>query len=104
MKFKNPQYLHIWCEDVLVIFGASMSEPHTSVVYGNTCIDRPTVRLTDRPCPSHSHDADMLHAPTLACCKAMPCLRWCAHMVVNSAVCSFDSYKTEIADNGKAKS
>ena len=24
------------------IIGASLSEPHTSVVYGTTCIDRPT--------------------------------------------------------------
>ena len=99
MKFKNPHYLHIWCEDVLVIFGASLSEPHTSVVYGNTCIDWPTV-----PCPSHSHETDTLHVPMLACCKAMPRLRSCARVVVNSAVRSDDSYKTKNADNGKAKS
>ena len=43
------------------VIGASLSEPHTSVVYGTTCIDRPT----NRPCPSHSRDTDTLHMPTL---------------------------------------
>ena len=33
--------------------GASLSEPHTSVIYGTTCIDRPTDRLTDRVRPIH---------------------------------------------------
>ena len=52
------------------------------MVYGSTCIDRPTGRSTDRPtddrainrptdrptdrpCPSHSRDTDTLHVPTL---------------------------------------
>ena len=51
------------------LIGASLSEPHTIVVYGTTCIDRPTDRPTDqptyRPCPSHSRDTDTLHVPTL---------------------------------------
>ena len=47
------------------IIGASLSEPHTIVVYGSTCIDRPTDRPTDRPCLSRSRDTDMLHVPTL---------------------------------------
>ena len=61
----------------------------TIMVYGTMCIDR----LTDRPCLSHSCDTDTLHVPTLPC-----------HTQVNSAVCSGDSYKTENADNRKAKS
>ena len=36
--------------------------------------------------------------------KAMPRLRLCTHMMVNSAVHIGDSYKTENADNGEAKS
>ena len=59
---------------------------------------------TDRPCPSHSHDTDTLHVSMLACCKAMPHLRSCARVVVNSAVRSDDSYKTANMDNGKVKS
>ena len=51
------------------MIGASLSEPHTIVVYGTTCIDRPTDQPTDqptdRPCPSHSRDTDTLHVPTL---------------------------------------
>ena len=45
---------------LVLIVRASLSEPHTSVVYGTTCIDRPT----DRPCLSHSCDTDTLHVPT----------------------------------------
>jgi len=41
------------------LIGASLSEPHISVVYRNTCIDQ--------PCPSHSRDMDMLHMLMLAC-------------------------------------
>ena len=37
-------------------------------------------------------------------CKAMPRLGSCARVMVNSAVHSGDSYKTENADNGKVKS
>ena len=82
-----------------VLVGASLSEPHTSMVYGTTCIDRPTDSPTDWLCPSHSHDTDTLYVPTLPRGAAMP------HSYhVNSAVCSRDSYKTENADNGKAKS
>ena len=45
---------------VAAIIGASLSEPHTIVVYGNTCIDRPT----DRVCPSHV---------ILICCTCSRC-------------------------------
>ena len=76
--------------------GASLSEPHTSVVYGTTCIDRPT----NRPCPSHSRDTDTLHMPTLPRGATMP-----RSYHVNSAVrCDSYMYKTENADDGKAKS
>ena len=51
-----------------------------------------------RPCPSLSRDTDTLHGPTLK----PPCHTHVQH--VNSAVCSGDSYKTENADDGKAKS
>ena len=61
------------------------------MVYGTTCIDRPT----DRPCPSHSRDTDTLHVPMHT--ATPPC-----HTHVNSAVRSGDSYKTENADDGKA--
>ena len=27
------------------VIGVTLSEPHTSLVYGNTCIDRPTVSV-----------------------------------------------------------
>ena len=57
------------------------------------------LRPTDRPCPSHSRDTDTLHVPTLPRGTSMPCS---CH--VNSAVRSRDSYKTENADDGKAKS
>ena len=46
---------------VTCIFGVSMSEPHTTVVYRNTCIVRPT----DQLCPSHSCDTDTFHVPML---------------------------------------
>ena len=87
---------------VMLLIGASLSEPHTIVVYGTTCIDRPTDRPinrpTDRPCPSHSRDTDTLHVPTLPS-------RLATHVRhVNSAVRSGDSYKTENVDDGKAKS
>ena len=60
--------------------------------------DQPTDRPTDRPCPSHSRDTDTLHVPTLPS-------RLATHVRhVNSAVRSRDSYKTENADDGKAKS
>ena len=49
------------------IIGASLSEPHTIVVYGSTCIDRPTGRSTDRPtdrpCPSHSREGSHKFTP-----------------------------------------
>ena len=61
------------------------------MVYGTTCIDRPT----DRPCPSHSRDTDTLYVPML------PTRHATLMSDVNSAVRSGDSYK---ADNGKAKS
>ena len=58
------KFAHHW-----YLIGASLSEPHTIVVYGTTCIDRltdrPINRPTDRPCPSHSRDTDTLHVPTL---------------------------------------
>ena len=57
-----------------------------------------TDRLTDRPCPSHSHDTDTLHVPTLPRGAAMP------RSYQNSAVHSRDIYKTENADDVKAKS
>ena len=78
-----------------MFIGASVSESHTSVFSGTTCIDR----LSDRPCLSHSRDTDILHVPTLPHHAVPPCY---AH--VNSAVRSRDSYKTENADDGKAKS
>ena len=56
-------------------------------------------RLTDWPCPSHSRDTDTLHVPTLPRGAAMP-----RSYHVNNAVHSRDSYKTENADDGKAKS
>ena len=56
-------------------------------------IDQPTNQPTDQPCPSHSRDTDKLHVPTLP-----------RHTHVNSAVCGGDSYKTENADDGEAKS
>ena len=59
-----------------LIIGASLSKPHTIVVYWTTCIDRPT----DRPCLSHSRDTDMLDVPTPPC-----------HTYVNSAVRSGDT-------------
>ena len=72
------------------------------MVYGNTCInwptDQPTDRPTDRLCPSHSCDNDMLHVPTLPRHATFMCV------VVNSAVRSGNSYKTENTDNGKVKS
>ena len=61
-----------------MFIGASVSEPHTSVVYGTTCIDRPT----DRPCPSHSCDTDTFaraHATTRHCHTA---LMWTVQCVV----------------------
>ena len=62
--------------------------------------DRSTDRPTDRPCPSHSRDTDTLHVPTLPSRNAT-----LMHVRdVNSAVRSRDSYKTENADDGKAKS
>ena len=83
------------------------------MVYGTTCIDQPT----DRPCPSHSRDTDTLHVPTLPSRHATSLVprphlreRWGlgtrlpCHRHVNSAVRSGDSYKTENADNGKARS
>ena len=81
------------------------------MVYGSTCIDRPTGRSTDRPtdrainqptnrpCPSHSRDTDTLHVPTLPSRHAHTHVQH-----VNSAVRSGDSYKTENADDGKVKS
>ena len=72
MKFKNPRYLHIWCEDVFVIFGVSMSEPHTSVVYGNTCIDRPTIRPPDRPSDRPTDRVLPIHMIRIRC----TCPRW----------------------------
>ena len=77
---------------IYTVIGESLSEAYTIVVYGTTCIDRPT----DRPCPSHSLDTDTLHVSMLP--RRHATLMW------TSAVCSGDSYKTEIADNGKAKS
>ena len=56
----HHDYAYCWGEPEQ----ACMSEPHTSVVYGNTCIDQPkdwpTDRPTDRPCLSHSRDTDKL--------------------------------------------
>ena len=71
---------------------------------------RPTDRPTDQLCPSHSRDTDTLHVPTLLRAAAMPrsyLLRAAAmprSYHVNSAVSSRDSYKTENADDGEAKS
>ena len=69
------------------LIGVSLSEPHTSMVYGNTCIDRLTDQPTDR-----STMSGPIHVIWIRC------------MVVYSAVCSGDSYNTENADNGKVKS
>ena len=60
--------------------------------------DQPTDRPTDRPCPSHSRDTETLHVPTLPSRHATTHVRH-----VNSALRSGDSYKTENADDGKAK-
>ena len=62
--------------------------------------DRPTDRLTDRP-TEHVHPSHVIQ---------ICCTHTCPHhcnlcVVVNNAVCSSDdSYKTENADDGKAKS
>ena len=76
-----------------MFIGARSRSPHTSVFSGTTCIDRPS----DRPCPSHSRDTDKLHMLTPPCGTA-------CHAHVNSTVRSRDSYKTENANDGKAKS
>ena len=64
-------------------------------------VHRPINWLTYRSCPSHSRDTDMLHMATLP----TP-LRHATFMcvVVNRAVRSADSYKTENTDDRKAKS
>ena len=54
------------------IIGASLSEPHTIVVYGTTCINQ--------PCPSHSRDTDTLHLPTLP--RRHATLMWTVQCVV----------------------
>ena len=64
---KCIQYIYVVYENLQdeigfeLCIGVNLSEPHTSVVYGNTRFDRPT----DWQCPSQSHDTDMLHVPTL---------------------------------------
>ena len=75
------------------MIGASLSEPHSSVVYGTTCIDRPT----DRLCLSHSRDIDKLHVPTLP--RRHATVMWTVQSIV-----MIRSYNTENADNGKVKS
>ena len=79
------------------LVGASLSEPHTIVVYGTTCIDRPT----DRVRPIHV----ILIRCTCPRCQS-PCHTHVRHVnsAVRSAVRSVDSYKTENAYDGKAKS
>ena len=78
---------------VIHFFGASLSEPHTIVV------DRPTNRLVvSVPFTWYWYVAHALTATP-------PCVICHTHWWhVNSAVRSGDSYKTENADNGKAKS
>ena len=76
-----------------------LSEPHTSVVYGNMLFDRLTNRPTNCVHPSHViHVHDMSHVPTLPCHATLMCV------VANSAVHSGDSYKIKNANNGKTKS
>ena len=72
----------------------SLSEPHTIVVYGTTCINLPTMSVP-------SHDTDTLHTPTLPRGESLapspgPTQKWITG----------DSYRTESenADDGKAKS
>ena len=74
------------------IIGASLSEPHTIVVYRTTCIDRPT----DRVRPIH---VILIRCTCPRCQAAPPCHTHVRH--VNSPVRSGDSYKT---DDWKAKS
>ena len=86
----------VWVCSSMQIIGASVSEAHTSVVYGNMCIDRSTDWPINRVCPIHVIQIRCTRAHT-----ATPCH---AHVVVNGAVHSGNSYKTENADDGKAKS
>ena len=65
----------------LKLIGASLSEPHTIVVCGTTCIDRPTDWPTDHVRPIH----DMLHVPTLPRCHAAMPLMWTVQCVVEIA-------------------
>ena len=76
----------------MLLVGVSLSKLHTSMVYGTTCIDRPANRV--RP----------IHVIPIRCMYPR-CHATMPHSYhVNSAVCSRDSYKTENADDGKAKS
>ena len=54
------------------LIGTSLSEPHSSMVYGNMCIDRPTNWPTDCVCPIH---VILIHC-TCPRCHTMP--HWCA--------------------------
>ena len=81
---------------------ASLSEPHTIVVYGTTCIDRPTDRPINRPTDRVRPIHVILIRCTCSRCQAAMPHSHVRH--VNSAVRSGDSYKTENADDGKAKS
>ena len=83
------------------IIGVSLCEPHTSVVYRNTCIDQPTDQPTDQLCPSHHVLWIHCMCPHTLAHHVRPC-RSC--VVVNSTVRSGDSYKTKNGNNGKAKS
>ena len=65
-------------------------EPHTIVVYGITCIDRPT----DRVRPFHV---------ILTRCTCPQCHAAIPHSCEQCSARSGDSYKTENADNGKTK-
>ena len=95
-----------YCAEYVNIIGASLSEPHTIVVYGSTCIDRPTGRSTDRPTDRPTDRVRPIHVILIRGARAHaakpPCQTHVRH--VNSAVRSGDSYKTENADDGKAKS
>ena len=52
------------------IVGASLSEPHTSVVYGTMCIDRPT----DRPTPPSRLTCHLQHSSGLPPVMIIICL------------------------------
>ena len=49
------------------LIGASLSEPHTIVVYGTTCIDRPTDRPIDRPTDRPTDRVRPIHVMMIRC-------------------------------------